>query len=72
MVPNRCRYEGRSRWRWAREHTDGRLERVGSPEHGTASLDGIETLPNHSHDRTRGHVRDEAIEEALALEIGVV
>ena len=45
---------------------------VGSTKHDTASLDGIETFPDHSNNRTRCHVLDQAGEEGLALEVGIV
>ena len=53
-------------------HTRSRRERVGRAEHGAASLDGIETLPDHANDGAGGHVLDEAGEEGLALEVSVV
>jgi len=52
--------------------TWGGGEWVGSTEHDTASLDGIETFPDHGDDRARGHVLDEAREEGFALEILIV
>jgi len=52
--------------------TDGGLERVGSTKHDTASLDSIESLPDHRNNGARRHVLDQAGEEGLALEIGVV
>ncbi len=48
------------------------LERVGRAEHRAASLDSIETLPDHGDDGAGCHVLDEGGEEGLALEIGVV
>jgi hypothetical protein len=52
--------------------TDGGLERVGGTEHDTASLDGVKSLPNHGNNGAGRHVLDQAGEEGLALEIGVV
>ncbi len=52
--------------------TNGRLEGVGGAEHNTAGLDGVKSLPDHGDDGAGGHVLDEAGEEGLALEIGVV
>ena len=52
--------------------TRAACERVGCAKHGTASLDGIETLPNHCDYWTSRHVLDKTREERLALEIGVV
>ena len=63
---------------WIRERisrncrTRGGGERVGSTEHGTTGLDGIQSLPDHGDDGTSGHVLDQAGEEGLALEILVV
>ena len=45
---------------------------VGRTEHSAASLDSIKTLPDHADDGAGGHVLDEAREEGLALEVGVV
>jgi hypothetical protein len=53
-------------------HTWRRGERVGCTKHHAPRLNSIETLPNHADDRARGHVLDQAWEEGLALEIGVV
>ena len=52
--------------------TDGGLERIGGTEHNTASLDGIESLPDHGDDWARSHVLDQAGEEGFAFEISVV
>lgn len=52
--------------------TDGGLEGVGSTEHDAAGLDGVKSLPDHGDDGAGGHVLDQAGEEGLALEIGVV
>jgi hypothetical protein len=35
-------------------------------------LDGVESLPDHGHDRARGHVGDEAGKEGLLGEVSVV
>jgi hypothetical protein len=35
-------------------------------------LDGVESLPDHGHNRARGHVGDEAGKEGLLGEVGVV
>lgn len=55
-----------------RELTDWGLQGVGCAEHDTAGLDCVESLPHHGDDGTRGHVLDQAREEGLALEIGVI
>lgn len=47
-------------------------KRVGGTEDGTASLDGITAFPDHSADRARVHVTDEAGEERLVGQVGVV
>lgn len=52
--------------------TDRRGEGVGSTEHDSASLDGIKTLPDHTDNGARGHVFDEAGEESLAFEVGII
>jgi hypothetical protein len=54
------------------KHTGGRLKRFGSTEHGTTSLDSIKTLPDHTDNRTRGHVGYKAREEGLVAEISVI
>lgn len=51
---------------------DGGGEGVGGTEHGTAGLDSVETFPDHADNRARGHVLDEAGEEGLASEVGIV
>jgi hypothetical protein len=51
---------------------NGGGEGVGGTEHGTPGLDGVETFPDHADDGARGHVLDEAGEEGLASEVGVV
>ena len=55
-----------------RTRTRVRGEGVGGAKHRTASLDGIETLPDHSDDGAGSHVLDEAREEGLAFEVSVV
>lgn len=52
--------------------TRGGREGVGGTKHGAASLDRVETLPDHGDDGAGGHVLDEAGEEGLALEVSVV
>lgn len=52
--------------------TDWRLQGVGSTKHDTSSLDSIKTLPYHGNNGSRGHVLDEAREERLALEVGIM
>lgn len=52
--------------------TGGGGEGVGSTKHDAAGLDGVEALPDHGDDGAGGHVLDEAGEEGLALEVGVV
>ena len=47
-------------------------ERVGRAEHGTAGLDGVKTLPNHSDNGTGSHILDESGEEGLLLQVLVV
>lgn len=51
---------------------DGGLQRVGSTEHDAASLNSIETLPDHRNNRARRHVFDQAREKGLALEVRIV
>merc|ERR1719180_700916 len=46
--------------------------RVRLTKHNTTSLHCVQTLPNHGADRAAGHVGDEAAEESLAGEVGVV
>jgi len=36
----------------------GRGKGVCGTEHGTAGLDGVQTLPDHSNDRARSHILD--------------
>jgi hypothetical protein len=50
----------------------GRGKRVGGTKEDTASLDGITSLPNHGGDRAAQHVLNQAGEERLLLEVGVV
>jgi len=52
--------------------TRGRGEGVGGSEEDTAGLDGVAALPDHGADGAGGHVGDEAGEEGLAGEVGVV
>ena len=52
--------------------TGGGGEGVGSTKHDAAGLDGVEALPDHGDDGAGGHVLNEAREEGLALEVGVV
>lgn len=47
-------------------------ERVGGAEEGAAGLDGVTALPDHGADGAGGHVGDEAREEGLAGQVGVV
>ena len=55
-----------------KKHTRSRREGVRRAEHGTASLDGVKTLPDHRNHGARCHVLDQAGEEGLALEVSVV
>jgi hypothetical protein len=64
-LPNRDDDRRRARTRSGRQ-------RVGGTEHGTAGLDGLETLPNHGDDGAGRHVLDEAREEGLVAEVVVV
>lgn len=50
----------------------GGCKRVGGTEDGTASLDGVTALPDHGADRARVHVGNEAGEERLVGQVGVV
>ena len=50
----------------------GGVSGVGGTEHDAASLDGVEAFPDHAADGTHEHVVDEALEELLAGEVGVV
>jgi len=50
----------------------GRLAGHGSAEHLAALEDDVLALPDHGTNGSTGHVRDEASEEALAGEVGVV
>lgn len=50
----------------------GRGEGVGGTEKNTTGLDGITALPDHGADGTAVHVVDEASEEGLVLEVGIV
>ena len=50
----------------------GRGERVRGTEQSAALLDHVLALPDHGHNGARGHVLDQAGEERLALEVGVV
>ena len=52
--------------------TGSRSKRVGCAEHHTASLDGIETLPDHGDDGARSHVLDKTREERLILQVLVI
>jgi len=52
--------------------TRARLQGVGSTQHDTAGLHSVQTLPDHSKDRTREHVLDHTGEEGLPNEISVV
>jgi len=56
----------------ATDGADERLQRVGSAKHDTASLNGIQTLPNHGNNRSGGHVFDQIREEALSLEVSIM
>merc|ERR1712076_6804 len=56
----------------AADRARGGSQRVGGTEHGTALLDGVLALPDHGADWATGHVLDEAGEEALAAQVGVV
>ena len=56
----------------AADRARSRGEGVRGTEKGTALLDNILALPNHSDYWTRGHVLDQAGEEGLALEVLVV
>ena len=48
------------------------VERLGLAEHLAAGEDGVLALPHHAADRARQDVLDEAAEERLAREVGVV
>jgi len=50
----------------------GGLGGLGCSEHHTASLDGVLALPNHAAHGAGHHVVDEAAEEALGGQVGVV
>lgn len=49
-----------------------RVQRVGGAEHGTASLDSVQALPNHADNGARGHVSHETGEEGLANVLSIV
>lgn len=56
---------------------DGRLTRcrcegVGRAEHDTSSLDSVKALPDHGDDGSGSHVLDQAWEERLSGEVGVI
>ena len=53
-------------------HTGLGSEGVGSTKHRTARLDRVEPLKDHAEHGTGLHVRDQAGEKGLFLEIGVV
>ena len=53
-------------------HTRCRRERVGRTKDRAASLDGVKTLEDDSDNGARCHVLDQAREEGLALEVGIV
>ena len=46
--------------------------RIGLAQHDSASLDSVETFPDHGTDRPTGHVRHQATEETFLREVGVV
>ena len=46
-----------------------RVGRVRLSQHDAASLDSVETFPDHSADRPAGHVRHQATEETLLGEV---
>lgn len=52
--------------------TWSRGQGVGSAEHATASLYGVQTQPNHGNDGAGSHVIDQAWEEGFTLKISVV
>jgi len=58
--------------KYKRALTGSGLERLGSTEHDTTSLDSIETLNDYGDYGPREHVLDEAGEEGLASEVLVV
>lgn len=45
---------------------------VGLAKHGAASLDGVQTSPDHAHNWARGHVLDKTWEEWASRQILVV
>jgi hypothetical protein len=52
--------------------TSSRSKWVSCAEHHTASLDGIEALPDHPDDGARSHVLDKTREERLVLQVLIV
>ncbi len=50
----------------------GTFGRHGGSEHLASLEDNVLSFPNHSADRSRGHVRDKTREELLALQVSVV
>ena len=49
-----------------------RVEGLGGAKHLAASEDSVVAFPHHAHDGSHLHVRDEASEEGLGGEVGVV
>jgi len=56
----------------ATDRTDWRLQGVGSTKHSTASLDSIQTLPNHGYNGSRCHVLDETREEGFSFQVSIM
>ena len=52
--------------------TGVRRQGVGSTEHDTTSLDGIQALPDHGNNGSRGHILDQTREKGLSLKISVI
>lgn len=55
-----------------RQHTGLRLEGVRSTKHSATRLDGVEALKNYAKHGAGLHVLDQAGEEGLVPEIGIV
>jgi hypothetical protein len=83
ITTNRACFGGSTQEVWSRLTHDGenkrndrrtgsRSKRVSCAKHHTASLDGIEALPDHGDDGARSHVLDKTREERLILQVLVV
>jgi len=56
----------------AADRAGGGVSGLGGTEHHAASLDGSGALPHHAAHGAGKHVVDEALEEALGRQVGVV